>query len=461
MNFLFKSSSMLVILGCTLIGCNKITVKPQTDSEKLGLTACRTNGVHKQSDIPVGSMVIDRYNWLAHGLIQSSLNNGFILGFEKLEPLDRTVYTNLQNSHLGRYTAQNAGYLDEHKTRNKEIAKRLNDVKPLALTHIAEYKNSNYTPLANVYLKDNGTFHHKSTDIDRSLTNSLNSMNNIFFPSLKSRISSGEYTHIVFMSMGWNNDQGVSICRMSTLMDQTVKQLQNKFKPLVIGVTWPSVIFGSAKTKSVRKIGHFGSVFNKANDGDELGLFFGNMILNRLIPQANTKNLPVVVVGHSYGARIVARAPYSRELLKNGAVGDGPDLLALLQPAFSARRFVAGDSDGIEGAPFAPIEGTKTVTVGTTSVNDAANRVAVWSAHFGGTRGWKYVQESKSAQEVYDYVKSMPLKEVIKSTKSAVAGRPVMVDASQFVDNHNDVYGPNMGEFLSGLITQHAPAQSN
>ena len=444
-----------------------------TDSERLGLTACENNGVRKKINIAEGSEVLHRYNWLAHGLIESSLDNGFILGFEKLEPEDREAYTELQNSLLGRYTSQNAAYVGEHKRRNWLIDQRLNDSQPLTLTHAVEYKSRSETSIFNVYSKGDGTFHKESSQIDRTLSNSLRALNENFLPNLQSRVASGDYTHIVFISMGWNNDQGVSICRMNSLMEQTASVLKEDFNPLVVGITWPSVVFGEAKLQTVKWAGHLGSVFNKANDGDEMGVFFGNIILNRLIPQANVNNLPVVVVGHSYGARIVGRATYSPELLKEGAIGNGPDLLALLQPAFSARRFVAGVpavgwldrirskiNNGLEGAPFAHIEGIKTVTVGTTSNKDIANPVAVWSAHFGGFLGKRYVQKNKLAQKVYDFVEKMSLDKAIESTESAVVGRPMMVDAGKFVGSHNDIYGPNMGKFLAGLISQHAPART-
>lgn len=450
--------SVIVTLALWL---SSFSLQAETDSERLGRKACEFNGVHKQDAVPVDSEVLDRYNWLAHGLIEGGLDNGFILGFEKLKPSDRTAYTNLQSNHLGRYTPLNAGYVDQHKVRNKLLERRLDDGNPLVLTHVLEYKDGGNVPLYNAYTRGDGTFYLKSSELDRNMSNSLHALTDVLVPKLESRLASGDYTHVIFISMGWNNDQGVSICRMSALIEHAEAQLQEKFKPLVIGITWPSVVFGAAKFKVVRKVGHIGSVFNKANDGDEMGVFFGNLILNRLIPLANTGNLPVVVVGHSYGGRIVGRATYSRELLTKGAIGDGPDLLVLLQPAFSARRFVAGDQRGREGAPFAPIAGTRTITIGTTSDKDLANPVAVWSAHFGGFQGRKYVQLSDSAQRVFDYISEKPLADAVEHAKAAVAGRPMMVDASQFVGNHNDIYGPLMGKFVAGLIAIHAPAQTN
>lgn len=276
MSFLVK----IVVTLFLFVSSTSVTIA-ETDSKKLNRKACEENGIHKESAVPAGSEVLDRYNWLAHGLIESSLDNGFILGFEKLKPHDRSAYENLQNKHLGRYSLQSDNPA-EKKVRNKLIDRRLNDPKPLMLTHIVEYQAGVDTSLYNAYTKDDGTLLLRTSEVDRSLPNSLHALTEKLVPKLKARISSGDYTHVVFISMGWNNDQGVSICRISALMENTQASLQGEFKPIVVGVTWPSVVFGSAQTETVKKLGHIGSVFNKANDGDELGVFFGNLVLNSI-----------------------------------------------------------------------------------------------------------------------------------------------------------------------------------
>ena len=121
-------------------------------------------------------------------------------------------------------------------------------------------------------------------------------------------------------------------------------------------------------------------------------MLHGNLILNRIIPAATTGGLPVVVLGHSMGARFAGRALFSRDLLKQGAVGPAADLAVFLQPAHSAHRY-GGDSRGARGNEGHPYDSYKdlpdTQVVVTTSLCNFTNPFALWSLYLGGRRGWK------------------------------------------------------------------------
>lgn len=401
---------------------------------------------------------LSTYNRLAHDLIRSSIKNGFIIGVEKfnnqnvenddIRDMDKALY----ETYITSYSANNSKYPKATQIRNFALKKFKSDPKWPVVSHIIEYKNNNKSRILNPYKKADGDF--ETDKINRSLKQGLDALHGVFLHRLRSRIKSGNYTHIFFISMGWNNDQGVSLCRYATLMTETEKAMQilNKpFKPLVVGFTWPSVWLTTHKLWLVRKLGHLASVFNKANDADEVGVFHGNLILNRLIPKANTKNLPVVVIGHSYGARLAGRAVFSRSLLKQGALGDGPNLVLLLQPAYSAQRHMI--DRGLEGYPFAPIENLNTAFFVTSSKKDKANPVAIWSRHFGGFWG---IRKARKNPEIFRLIKKgSGLKDTLRDLPGSKTGVPNVIDATHFISEHNEIYSPKIGTLLAALLVEY------
>lgn len=408
---------------------------------------------------------LSTYNRLAHDVIRSSIKNGFIIGVEKFNNQNvegnntrRDVDKALYETYITSYSANNSKYPKVTQIRNFALGKFKSDPKWPVVSHIIEYKNYEKSKVLNPYKKANGDFEtgkiNRSLEINRSLKQGLDALHGAFLDRLRSRIKSGNYTHIFFISMGWNNDQGVALCRYKTLMAETEKAMRvlNKpFKPLVVGFTWPSVWLTTHKLWLVRKLGHLASVFNKANDADEVGVLHGNLILNRLIPKANVKNLPVVVIGHSYGARLAGRAIFSRSLLKQGALGNGPDLALLLQPAYSAQRHMIGK--GLEGYPFAQIENLNTAFFVTSSKKDKANPIAIWSRHFGGFLGLRKAYKDQTTFRVIN--KGSGLKDTLRDLPGSKAGVPNVIDATGFITNHNEIYSDKVGTLLAALLVEY------
>lgn len=400
---------------------------------------------------------LDLFNWLAHGITSATIENGFIISFEKLASAGmRADDLKLYREHLGEYTAQNSGYARTRDHRNLLLAKLRIDPKWPVVTFVGSYQNGKRSNIYNPYVGANDEPHQNSEDVHRSFETGLSELTRTFQAALTSRLKAGGFTHIFFMSMGWNNDQGVALCRYKKLMQETKIAMTARgksFKPLVVGLTWPSVWLAEKDNVFVRGVGHLGSVFNKANDADEIGVFYGNILINQIIPRANASNLPVTVVGHSYGARLASRAIFSRQLLKNGAMGNGPDLALMLQPAYSAQRHMAGK--GLEGYPYATIPGLKTKVFVTSSKGDKANPFAVWSRHFGGIQGLS------KARKNGDFFRYIPQYDKIAGTLAALSGanadRPTVINATDFVDDHSDVYNEDVGKVLATILINEAP----
>ncbi len=424
------------------------------------MPACEDNSYNVDFEKAKTAPYSDPYNWLAHDLfkvenkvkLSPTIQNGFIIGVEKFasretRPSDKALY----NAHITTYSDKNSSYPDASGVRNFALKKFKIDPKWPVVSHILEYKNRKKYNVLNPYVDAKGGF--VSGNIDRSFNQGLETLHGSFANRLRSRLSSGRFTHIIFISMGWFNDQGVSLCRYDNLMMNTKKEmlaLNKPFKPLVVGFTWPSVWL-SDRGIIAKNVGHIASVFNKANDADEIGVLYGNIILNRLIPQANTKNLPVVAIGHSYGARLMGRAIYSRNLLKQGALNDGPDLALLMQPAYSAQRHMA--KKGLEGYPFAPIAGLNTALFITSSKKDRANPIAIWSRHAGGFWG---IRKGYQNQNIFRVInQGSGLDDTLRNLPGSKVGVPNIIDATRFITRHGEIYQEKAGRLLARLLNEY------
>ena len=80
-----------------------------------------------------------------------------------------------------------------------------------------------------------------------------------------------DYSHIIFMSTGWNNDQYESLEFYSEWNEKLINlgnKKGDKIRPFIIGISWAS----SWPTPLM-------DVFNKANDADELAITHINYFL--------------------------------------------------------------------------------------------------------------------------------------------------------------------------------------
>ncbi len=166
----------------------------------------------------------------------------------------------------------------------------------------------------------------------------LNSLS-ILKRDIQTRIEKQPPTHIFFVSTGWNTSQGESIKNYNDLF-QNIKasadKNNQKFSPLVIGISWHSYIDNSLQ----------GSVdFGGAqNDADEVGIFWAGPILHKVLEPIGEKyKIPVRLIGHSFGCRVVTQALATNKLYKDSPISSKPVLIGL-QCAFSANRFLSKDT---------------------------------------------------------------------------------------------------------------------
>ncbi|MDE1890753.1 MAG: hypothetical protein KGI30_10975, partial [Planctomycetota bacterium] len=278
----------------------------------------------------------------------------------------------------------------------KNVLKILDDSKRTFVSHIVEYR----LDPSKGYVKED--FFYNAYDKCFCPTEAyLKGL--VALDELRNRMFSDEtpYTHIFLYSMGWNTDQQESLRNYNSLVSLMIKDKGEKpFRPLFIGISWPS------EWRS-QFLGGFVSVMSystKADDADEVGILWINKVLwNLLVPLKKERKIPLILVGHSFGARIMTRAVFSCGLIdapKITGKSTGTfqkdeydiDLVIGLQGAFSINRFISGE--GEEGSPYSEFYKDKYTKkfIFTWSKRDFANPIARFftgASHVGGRYGHK------------------------------------------------------------------------
>jgi hypothetical protein len=169
---------------------------------------------------------------------------------------------------------------------------------------------------------------------------------------LVKRLRENAYTHVFAACTGWNTQAWESMVNYSDWQDACIEARgQAPFKPLFIGLTWVADLdIGILEPTSV---------INKGHDADEIGVTWANLIVNYLLPKALSvleKQPMYIVMGHSFGARMLTRALNTSQYLADHLRREIPqlpkaDLMISLEGAFSVCRFIEGESRR-EGGPY-------------------------------------------------------------------------------------------------------------
>lgn len=288
------------------------------------------------------------------------------------------------------------------------------------------------------------------------------------------RDSGRPFTHLLFASMGWNNDQTEALKRYNGIIKHSQRAAHaagEVFNPLLIGLTWPSVWGGTSQLAAVNIAAHLGSYPNKARDADEIGFGIANHVLNTLLPRVEAATgLTSVAIGHSMGARILSRAYHSAHLLQNAVTrtGTGPILIGL-QGAFSVSRYLANyrlwpvirSVLPSEGGPYQNHAAPGGQSIMTWSDHDDANKsaiVATGAAHIGGATGSKRVSrtdEIAAKFERFEVPSSGDLEPLDAACDRIKANSKVLyIDGTSIIKGHNDIRNPKVGELIWRVVRQ-------
>lgn len=323
--------------------------------------------------------------------------------------------------------------------------------------------------------------------------------------NLTQDLNGSRYTHILIVVMGWNTAQDEAIrnfnditgnmmaaasesrqvreARKSGLEDiasrpNSADIAKSRFRPLVIGVTWPSRWSNSFINKF--------SYGNKADDADELGLTWLNMLINETVPnalQASGSEAKVVAIGHSFGARAMTRALFSSPAImpKQYLPESSVDLAVGLQGAVSINRFMVGK--GLEGAPyrdFAHLQNTH-IALTASKYDGAVGGLVFWYDPSGSSKSWDLACDTPDAamSATFECFKAADTSasphghfSLCKAGDASCAaslstqGKVSYIDASDGITQfnspgsrggaHSDIYRLPMGRLLWRLVEQYA-----
>ena len=372
--------------------------------------------------------------------------DGFIIGIEKRNITKKGVLlAGLDTIHPYRKRFSDTGA----DKKFKKVTNRQQKV--MIATQITSNVSSPYY-IYNAYAKDlDGEYNYETSF---SKTDEM-------FKNLKKAITSTKYTHIIVMSMGWNTGQVESIKNFNVILGNIESSIDTKnevFKPLVIGLTWPSVWMSNSDSKIQKKAGHIFSYPNKANDADEIGYTWANWILNKKLPEATAGIVDkpkIVAIGHSFGARLLSRAIFSSEYIHSEFDrSSSVDLFIGLQGAFSLNRFI--DNKGNEDSAYSDYKDLKTKIALTTSKNDIYNSAAFFvtgAKHAGGRSGLREANKSDNS-DIFDVQIWDPISKQVSLPK----GKVLILDAAEIIKDenglaaHNDILDKEMGSLIWNLM---------
>lgn len=259
-------------------------------------------------------------------------------------------------------------------------------------------------------------------------------------------------THVLLMSTGWNTLQEESLDNYrhwTSHLKHAAQDETHPFRPLVIGISWPS------EWPLVSSwLGPVISVFNKEHDADEVGYVTANALVHKVLDNVKRKHkVPVIVIGHSFGGRAMATALNSRSLLFRDMASQPTAALMLgLQPAFSIERFGKGN----QGDPYQRFFQGSQKYILSSSANDWILKLVGITNPVGSSRG---LSKAKEHPEQFQVV---PLQKEGLWTREPASNpcQLVVLDASEAINGHHDVYSMAVGRFMWEAIRSFAPASS-
>ncbi len=447
------------------------------------LAQCTTINAHVPKDEEAALAtdgVISRYHALLNTPFSHPLaGSGYIVGIEK-SPREKIGFAEPGADYARLKTPEKlplSGHPRDLAQQKKSFEKATDDPKIMFVSHILRYGQAPHsanvdTDLIYSAYSASAFGRHDAPRPEAAYESGWDALDDleqqIIADTNAARDRGQPFTHLMFLSMGWNNDQFEALERYNALRQHSIRAAEDAgkpFNPLVIGLTWPSVWGGTSVLDLANRALHIGSYTVKAVDADEIGYGIANHMLNAMLPRIETATgLQTVVVGHSMGARIMTRAYYSADLLNAPVNRTGPAPIMIgLQAAFSANRFaesfrlippvrwvVTG-----EGGPYQDHDAPGGSLVLTWAKGDKANPIARFgtgAAHVGGRVGERRLRKNPGLRaKVEPY--AVPGPDSVGPINVSCAavrdnGKVLYIDASHIIASHGDIRNPKVGELV-------------
>lgn len=376
---------------------------------------------------------------------------GYIIGIEKADR--RRIGAPMRNEIGTSSSFEKFGFNENNSWENLPGWKRkmLNDGKTMFISSIHQFQHRerpiDRIAISTIYDAYSPTHLNSPTDAFEQGFTELDG----FRTQLDGSITKDSITHVFLFAMGWNSDQQEAIRNFNSMFLKIIDQANQsgkEFRPLFIGITWPS-LWNKKRTNAM-------SFFNKTNDADEIGMTWANYLLNQVIlSEKNESTFKTVVVGHSFGAKLTSRATMSASMLSDGT--KHVDLLINLQSAYSINRY--SSSRGIEPTEdYTNWDSYAHNVALICSEHDNAVTKGFYAPFAGGIKAYKEVVEHRSdypAIATVRYHRS-------PQTEFGTSQQLLLIDASEIIrmeayqkggKAHSDIYNQEVATMLWNLIS--------
>jgi hypothetical protein len=392
--------------------------------------------------------------------------NAYVVGVEKA---NRTRVGSIAectvNEKNGHCLNINANYYVADETFKQEIRDIYSDqYRPTFISHIAKFStDSTANPCFIFNIYDQSSPCQGALNVvpqeDQYVSKSWDVLSQLG-DDISNNIEATHPTHFVVYVMGWNTPQWEAIKNyrdlFGSLSAAAKEHPSNEFRPVFIGITWPST--GSPALPGA----DFGI---KARDADEVGMIWGNILVNRVLADLKAKyRIPIVVVGHSFGARVSSRAVFSSPLISADAIPHkNVDLLLGLQGAYSFQRYIEGA--GTEGSPYRDFSKMVGKAVLTSSSFDQAITMAEHGDYYVGSIGTYNRTHLQEYLPYFEHTQTNDKGQV--NLLSCDSAKIAYVDASSVINQvqpgtspatgaHSFIYGVEIGRLTFDFISQWA-----
>jgi hypothetical protein len=421
--------NILVILGIGLTACKAPWAAEKKEQKKIA-KKFGTNAPHKS---------------LFHSLaVQQEMKqqfDGVLLCYEKIS------CDNISSEHFSGDSVRKLYAIDPeslYKERGmlrqaKQTLQILNAKSFITLTHSFSFFDGQKETLYNIYDKQ----FPASYNLYDSSKISLDRVELL----LKSRLQTGKYTHIVLMSTGWNNEQEKSIFHYNNWLTSIKAAVDSneQFRPLYVALTWPS-FRASRFQKNYTGVDYFQS----QNNSDEIGMTHMNYLIWQVLePLAEFYKKPLIVLGHSFGARMLSRASYAAEytsLVKKGKDRiQKIDCFIAFQGAYRLARHTGGSKNaGDQSIYTGPGPSPWSRFISTTSTNDVPIKAGKIFGGFMGGPVARDVQEDKFDTDTVN-AKGIPSRTTCLTFDLQ---KLLILNASEIINDHQDVHNLRCGKLI-------------
>lgn len=372
--------------------------------------------------------------------------DAYVIGVEKANSSKVGSIKECETSEESRCLNINSKYYAENETLRKEVRDiYIGQHRPTFISHIARFStdpNSKPCFFYNIYDKsiycDNNV--NETPEKGKYVSKSWEVLSRLE-SAISSDIQELKPTHCMVYFMGWNTPQWEALKNYRDLFSSltaAAKESNTNFRPLFLGITWPSTGLPTIE----------GSDYGiKAKDADEVGLIWGNILINRVLSDLKVRHgIPIIVVGHSFGARAASRAVFSSPLIKDVLPQRTTDLLLGLQGAYSFQRYIP--KAGTEGAPYSNFPKFVNKVVLTSSSFDTAVTKAGHKDYFVGSASVYEITKRPEYLTYFEHVKTDV--NGLSDVPSCDPSKVKLVDASSIINQDQPGTGGGAHSFIFG-----------